>query len=99
MAAEAANTRRRGDLAAFLDAEAATWHPAVGGDPDGPHLEPGAVVLGLDLAAAAALGARFGQLAVYVWTPDALHLLSCTTARHDILGYRAFPGTALDLPG
>lgn len=94
----AENQARRTGLAAFLDAAGLVWHPAVGGDPDGDHLEPGAVVLGLALAAAADVGARFGQAAVYVWTPAALHLLACADDRHDILGYHSTAGTTLTPP-
>ena len=86
------NARRRDELTRHLAATGLEWHPAIGGDPDGDHLEPGAVVLGLDLAAAAALGARFDQMAVYVWEPGALHLVTCTGGRHDELGYRSMPG-------
>ncbi len=94
----AANLAARAELAAFLDAEGLTWHPAVGGDPAGRHNEPGAAVLGHDLRSAAALGARFAQAAVYLWTPGALHLVACATARHDVLGYRASAGTDLRRP-
>lgn len=95
---EEENQARRCALLAWLDAAGLVWHPAVGGDPNGEHLEPGAVVLGLDLTSAAELGARFDQAAVYLWARDALHLLSCTDDRHDVLGYRAAPGTRLAMP-
>ena len=92
------NEERRVGLAASLDAAGLGWHPAVGGEPDGDHLEPGVVVLGLALDAAADLGARFGQVAIYQWTPDALHLLACDGDRHDILGYSSTAGTTLTPP-
>jgi len=96
--AEEANRSRRAALAAELDRMDLTWHPAVGGDPDGQHHEPGAVVLELDVRSAAALGARFEQAAVYLWAPDALHLVACAGDRHDLLGYRATTGTTLGGP-
>jgi hypothetical protein len=96
---EAVNTRRRELLADALDALGLAWRPAVGGDPDDvEHLEPGAVVLGVDLAAAATLGKRFRQAAVYVWTPLALHLVACDGDRHEVLGYTATPVEAAPVP-
>ena len=92
------NTGHRARLTAHLEGSGLAWHPAVGGDPEGDHLEPGALVLGLDLEAARLLGARFSQAAVYVWMPDALHLAACDGTRHDVLGYRAVPNTRLDPP-
>jgi hypothetical protein len=88
LGSEDENRARRAALAAYLDGRDLVWHPALGGDPNGDHLEPGALVLGLDMSSAAALGARFDQAAVYVWTPAALHLLACTEPRREILGYR-----------
>lgn len=95
---EVDNRARRARLAAFLESTRSVWHPAVGGDPEGDHREPGALVLGLDLRSACDLGARFDQAAVYRWDPDALHLVACTGGRHDILGYRATTGTRLGRP-
>jgi len=92
------NAIRRADLAADLARRGVEWHPAVGGDPDGRHHEPGAVVVGLDLRSAVGLGGRYGQAAVYIWAPDALHLVACTGDRHDVLGYRASRGTTLRPP-
>lgn len=89
---DAENARRRAGLGPALDGLGLRWLPAVGGDPAGEHREPGAIVLGLDLAAAAGLGARFDQAAVYVWEPEALHLVACAEDRHDVLGYVAEPG-------
>lgn len=92
------NVARRRELATYLDAGGYRWHLAVGGDPDGENLEPGALLLGLDLVTATRLGARFEQAAVYVWERHALHLVACAGTRHDVLGYRATPGTQLRPP-
>jgi len=89
--ADEENLARRSQLTAFLTDAGLVWYPAVGGAPGGNHLEPGALVLGLDVASAAALGARFGQAAVYLWTPAGLHLIACAGDRHEILGYQATP--------
>jgi len=87
--ADEENVRRRAELAAFLARSRLVWHLAIGGDPDGEHHEPGAAVLGLDLRSAVEMGARFEQAAVYLWAPDALHLVACVGDRHDVLGYQS----------
>jgi hypothetical protein len=89
---EADNLVRRAALADALDALGASWLPAVGGDPDGDHLEPGAAVPGMDLATATGLSAQFDQAAVYLWTPLALHLVACAGDRHEVLGWTAATG-------
>lgn len=86
---DAENVAARSRLAAALDDQGLRWVPALGGDPDGDHREPGAVILGIDVAVAARLGARFDQAAVYVWTAAALHLVACALDRHDVLGFTA----------
>jgi hypothetical protein len=94
----AQNDERRRDLEGHLASCGLAWHPAVGGDPDGDHLEPGCLVLDLDLRTAAELGARFEQAAVYLWDAAALHLVACHSDRHDVLGYRVIRGTNLPRP-
>lgn len=90
---DAVNAARRAALADVLDDLGLEWLPALGGGPDDvEHREPGALVIGLDVVAAAGLGARFGQAAIYVWAPDALHLVACNLDRHEVLGYAAVPG-------
>ena len=75
-------------LAAELDARGLPRWPATGRDPDDGHHEDGFAVPGLDADAGTALGRRHGQAAVYVWTPDAWQVVSCTDDRHHDHGWR-----------
>ena len=68
----AANRRLRDGL----DARSWTWRPALGRARDGSWAEPGFAVGGLSEAAAAALGAEWGQLAVYVISVDEVIVLA-----------------------
>jgi len=54
------------------------WWPAYGRSPDDSWSEPGVAIAGLDRAAACALGERYGQLAVYELTSDAVRVVRCT---------------------
>ncbi|MEU2929887.1 DUF3293 domain-containing protein [Streptomyces sp. NPDC007251] len=59
------------------------WWPAVGGDAAGIHAEISAAVVGMNDAQARALGRRFGQDAVFAWSPASWRLLGCADAFHD----------------
>jgi hypothetical protein len=63
-------------LRAALDAEHLEWCPALGRAPDGSWAEPGFAVGGLADDAAAALGRRWDQIAVYVVTRDEVAVLA-----------------------
>ncbi|SED42019.1 Protein of unknown function [Streptomyces misionensis] len=65
------------------------WWPAEGGDPGGTHREESVAVVGLDDAAARALGRRFGQDAVFAWTPGAWRVLACATGAVSVSGWAA----------
>ena len=65
-----------------------TWWPAVGRDLDSAHHEEGVAVSGLTVAEGLALGRRYGQAAVYVWTPDEWSVVSCTDDRRHTCGWR-----------
>ncbi|WSB88899.1 DUF3293 domain-containing protein [Streptomyces cellulosae] len=65
-----------------------SW-PAVGGDPSGTHLEESVAVAGLSDAAARDLGRRFGQDAVFAWTPSAWRVLACDTGAVSVSGWTA----------
>ena len=80
-----ANNRR---LVADLGRLGLTYWPAVGRDLDSPHLEEGVAVSGLTEAEGVALGLRFGQAAVYLWTRDDWSVVSCTDQRRHSLGWR-----------
>ncbi len=80
--ADEENRRGTAVLAADLAARGLT---AVAGHRPGPvdgHHEEGVAVPGLDADGALALGRRHGQAAVYVWTPEAWQVVSCTDDRH-----------------
>ncbi|MFF3361301.1 DUF3293 domain-containing protein [Streptomyces misionensis] len=65
------------------------WWPAEGGDPGGTHREESVAVVGLDDAAARGLGRRFGQDAVFAWTPGAWRVLACGTGAASVSGWAA----------
>jgi hypothetical protein len=84
---ESVNRARHDELVAALAALTVSWWPATGRDPDGDHLEEGAAVTGLTVTDALAMGRRFGQAAVYVWTPVAWQVHSCTEDRTETFGW------------
>ncbi|MFD7700551.1 DUF3293 domain-containing protein [Streptomyces caelestis] len=65
-----------------------SW-PAVGGDVSGTHREESVAVVGLGDAAARDLGRRFGQDAVFAWTPGAWRVLACGTDAVSVSGWAA----------
>ncbi|MFF8591749.1 DUF3293 domain-containing protein [Streptomyces sp. NPDC015220] len=78
-----ANLRAQHELLHQLGLRRLRWWPAVGGDPAGTHAEISAAVVGMDDARARALGRRFGQDAVFAWSPGSWRLLSCTDPAQD----------------
>jgi hypothetical protein len=81
MASDTANASAQARLAAELDRRGLTWWPAAGGDPSWTHVEPGAAVIDLDEADAVALGAEFGQDAIFVLTPADRRVVGCAESR------------------
>ncbi|MFD7686327.1 DUF3293 domain-containing protein [Streptomyces sp. NPDC059781] len=65
-----------------------SW-PAVGGDVCGTHREESVAVVGLSDAAACALGRRFGQDAIFAWTPGAWRVLACESGAVAVSGWAA----------
>ncbi|WP_445279043.1 DUF3293 domain-containing protein [Streptomyces sp. DSM 118148] len=63
------------------------WWSAVGGDAGGTHREESVAVVGLSDAAARDLGRRFGQDAVFAWTPGAWRVLACGTDAVAVSGW------------
>lgn len=78
-----ANLRAQHELLQTIGLRGLQSWPAVGGDPAGTHAEISAAVVGLDDAEARALGRRFGQDAVFAWSPASWRLLACADAAHD----------------
>ena len=74
-------------LVADLDRRGLRHWPATGRDPEVLHHEDGVAVTGMTEAEGIALGRRFGQAAVFVWTPEAWEVVSCTDARRHVHGW------------
>ena len=91
------NQARNQLLVAELDRHGVTHWPAVGRDLGTPHFEEGVAVSGLTEAQGVALGARHGQAAVYVWTPDAWSVVPCVEGRRHTAGWRliGYPPTGV----
>jgi hypothetical protein len=81
IAPDTANATAEARLTAELRRRRLTWWPATGGDPSWTHVEPGAAVIGMDEADAIALGAEFGQEAIFVLTPADRRVVGCTDRR------------------
>lgn len=85
---EADNQARNQLLVAELDRPGVIVWPAVGRDPDTDHHEEGVAVSGLTLVEGVTLGIRHGQASVFVWTPSALAVVSCSDDRCHSSGWR-----------
>jgi Protein of unknown function (DUF3293) len=70
----------------------ARWD-AVGIDPETGRREEGLAVGRLSELEATALGARYGQDALFRWTPDAWEIVACTGERRVVLGWVALDTT------
>ena len=75
MADAGANEAAHAELTAALAGHSVV--ASVGSAPDGSFAEPGWAVLDIGLVDAVELGRRFGQVAIYRWTADALRIVSC----------------------
>ncbi len=64
---------------------------AVGVDPVSGHREEGVAVAGLETASVLALGARYGQDAVFEWTPAEWAIVACRGARRAVFGWSVRP--------
>lgn len=62
---------------------------AAGADPTWTHVEESIAILGMTDADARALGHRFGQDAIFAWTPTHWTVTSCTDDRRSIHGWAA----------
>jgi len=82
------NRARNQQLVAELDLPGVTLWTAVGRDVDTPHHEDGVAVSGLTVAEGRSLGARHGQVAIFVWTPDSWAVVSCADDRSHTSGWR-----------
>lgn len=91
IAPDTANAVAEARLAAELKRRAVTWWPAAGGNPSWTHVEPGAAMIGIDEADAVALGAEFGQDAIFVLTPVDRQVVGCTGKRVVATGWSTEP--------
>ncbi|HEY4928173.1 MAG TPA: DUF3293 domain-containing protein [Acidimicrobiales bacterium] len=82
------NRARTLALVTELDRLGVTHWPAVGRDLATTHHEEGVVVSGLTEAEGVEIGLHHGQAAVYVWTPAAWSVVSCTDERRHMSGWR-----------
>jgi hypothetical protein len=81
------NRRRQQELDSLLRPMARELCHAVGEDPGSGHREEGVAVLGVAVNEARAVGARFGQEAIFVWTRDQWAIVSCASERRQALGW------------
>ena len=84
---EAANRERQAALEADLRPVSGAFWAAVGLDPVTGHREEGVAVVGIPEGAVRALGARYGQDAVFAWTPVEWAIVSCRDGRRVALGW------------
>jgi hypothetical protein len=85
---EADNRAAHEVLTAGLDRRGLPHWPAIGRDPGARYHEEGVAVPGLSEEEGTALGRSHGQAAVYVWTPGAWEVVSCTDDRRHVHGWR-----------
>ena len=75
------NAAANAELEAELSARSLPWLRAVGRDEASSWVEPGCCVLGIDREQAAEIGRRYGQLAIYEISPEALSVVWCDSGR------------------
>jgi hypothetical protein len=90
---DAVNALAEKRLAAELARRGLTWWPAAGGNPSWTHVESSAAVIGADENDMLALGAEFGQDAIFVLTPADRRIASCTDQRATVTGWSSEPET------
>ncbi|HEY0937649.1 MAG TPA: DUF3293 domain-containing protein [Trebonia sp.] len=88
----AANASAEARLTANLLQQGLTWWPADGGDPSWTHVEPGVALTGIAQAEAIALGAEFGQEAIFVLTPASRQVVACGDERVTVTGWASERG-------
>jgi len=84
---EAENRRRQAELEADVRPMAGGIWWAVGFDPVSGHREEGVAVRRIREAEALALGARYGQDAIFAWTPQEWAIVACDGGRRVVSGW------------
>lgn len=88
----AENRRRQAALEAELAARGLAVTRAVASAVDGTHAEPSAAVVGWDDGEALALARRFGQDAIFRWSPAAWEVVPCDGGPALRLGWTLLEG-------
>ncbi len=83
------NRRRQAHLEEDLHPLAARLWPAVGRDLLTGEQDEGVAVVGVPEPVVLELGARYGQDAVFVWTPDEWAIMACVGGRRAVSGWAA----------
>jgi hypothetical protein len=87
-----ANRARQARLDAELRRRADCTWVARGVDPESGYRDEGVAVVGVDECEVLELGTRWGQDAVFVWTPGEWAIVSCDGTRRVSLGWRVRAG-------
>jgi hypothetical protein len=89
-----ANRARQAALDAELRRRAQNTWVARGVDPGSDYRDEGVAVVGVDEREVLELGTRYGQDAVFSWTPGEWAIVSCDGTRRLSLGWRNSPSRA-----
>lgn len=74
------NAGRQERLERELERRGWTWWRAAGGDPSWEHVEASAAVVGVAESEVVALGAEFGQDAIFVLSPAGRRIVGCLSS-------------------
>jgi hypothetical protein len=89
-----ANRARQATLDAELRRRARSTWVARGADPESGYRDEGVAVVGVDEREVLELGTRYGQDAVFAWTPGEWAIVSCDGTRRLSLGWHSSPSRA-----
>jgi hypothetical protein len=84
---EEENAREQKRLERELTRRGWNWLRAAGGDPSWEHVEASAATVGVEESEVVALGAEFGQDAIFVLTPASRRVVGCLSSRELSTGW------------
>ena len=84
---EEENAREQKRLERELTRRGWNWLRAAGGDPSWEHVEASAATVGVEESEVVALGAEFGQDAIFVLTPTSRRVVGCLSSRELSTGW------------